>query len=57
VLGHTFSFAGTQDGRALLVVDGATVSCAQGETVTVGNLTLECTRVTADSVEFDASLS
>jgi len=57
VLGTTLSFAGVQDGRATLSVGGASVSCAEGESVSAGPLDLECSSVTDDSVELTASLS
>jgi hypothetical protein len=56
ILGTTLSFGGVQDGRATLSVGGATVSCGEGETVTAGQLELECSSVTGDSVELTASL-
>ena len=56
VLGTSLAFGGVQDGRATLTVGNASVSCAQGETVTAGPLTLTCTTVEADSVELTASL-
>src|SRR3712207_288123 len=56
ILGTSLAFGGVQDGRASLSVGNASVSCAQGETVTAGPLTLECTTVEADSVELTASL-
>ena len=56
ILGTTLSFDGTQDGRASLSVGGASVSCAEGETVTAGPLQLECSSVTEDSVGLSASL-
>jgi hypothetical protein len=57
ILGQTLAFAGTDNGRASLNVGGASVSCGQGESVTAGPLTLECTAVTDDSVELTASLT
>ena len=42
---------------ATLSVGGASVSCAQGETVSAGPLSLTCSTVEADSVELTASLS
>ena len=56
ILGTTLSFDGTQDGRASLSVGGASVSCAEGESVTAGPLQLTCTSVTDNSVELTASL-
>ena len=57
ILGTTLAFGGVQDGRATLSVGDASVSCAQGESVTAGPLALECTTVTDDSVELTATLS
>jgi hypothetical protein len=56
ILGTSLAFGGVQDGRASLSVGNASVSCAQGETVSAGPLTLTCTTVEADSVEVTASL-
>ncbi|MGY1641041.1 hypothetical protein ACI782_07885 [Geodermatophilus sp. SYSU D00703] len=56
VLGTNLAFGGVEDGRATLSVGNSSVSCAQGETVTAGPLTLECTTVESDSVELTASL-
>jgi hypothetical protein len=56
VLGNDVAFAGTQDGKATLRVGDAEASCAQGEKVSAGPLTLTCTEVTADSVKLSASL-
>jgi hypothetical protein len=57
ILGTTLSLGEVQDGRASLSVAGASVSCAEGESVTAGTLELECTSVTEDSVELTASLN
>ncbi|KQS73695.1 hypothetical protein [Modestobacter sp. Leaf380] len=56
ILGTSLVFAGTQDDRATLSVGSAEVSCAEGESVTAGPLSLTCTAVTADGVELTASL-
>jgi hypothetical protein len=56
VLGTTLTFSGVQDGRASLGVAGASVSCAEGESVAAGPLDLECTSVADDRVELTASL-
>ena len=56
ILGTSLAFGGVQDGRASLNVGNASVSCAQGETLYAGPLTLTCTTVQADSVEVTASL-
>jgi hypothetical protein len=56
ILGQKLELAGTKDGRATLGVGGATVSCAQGESVDAGPLSVTCTSVTDDAVELTASL-
>jgi hypothetical protein len=56
ILGTTVKFAGTQDGRATLGVGDASVSCAEGESVGAGPLSVTCTKVGDDSVEITASL-
>jgi hypothetical protein len=56
VLGNSLAFGGVQDGRATLSVGNASVSCAQGESVAAGPLSLTCTTVTEDSVQFTAGL-
>lgn len=57
ILGTKVTFGGVQDGKASLGVGGASVSCAQGESIAAGPLRLECTSVTADAVEITASLA
>ena len=57
ILGQTVTLGGVQDGRATISVGGASVSCGEGETVSAGPLSLECSGVTDDSVELSASLS
>ena len=56
ILGTSLAFGGVQDGRATLSVGNASVSCAQGERVSAGPLSLTCTTVTEDSVELTARL-
>src|ERR687893_3057230 len=56
ILGTTLSLGSVEDGRASLSVAGASVSCAEGESVSAGSLQLQCTSVTEDSVELTASL-
>jgi hypothetical protein len=56
VLNTTVAFGGVEDGRATLRVGGKEVSCAQGESVDAGPLTLACTEVTDTSVKLTASL-
>ena len=50
--GTTFSVDRIEDGRATLRVNDQDVSCTQGQTVSVGSVTLTCTRVTSDTVTF-----
>lgn len=56
ILGTTVRFGGVQDGKASLSVGGASVSCAEGESVGAGPLRIECTSVTDTAVEITASL-
>ena len=56
ILGTTLTLGEIQDGKASLSVGGTSVSCGEGETVTAGPLRLECSSVTADSVDLTASL-
>ena len=54
ILGNDLAFAGVENGRASLSVGDAEVSCAQGESVSAGPLSITCTTVTDDSVELTA---
>jgi hypothetical protein len=56
VLGTTVKFGGVQDGRATLGVGDASVSCAQGDSVNAGPLSLTCTSVTDGAVKLTATL-
>jgi len=56
ILGTDLAFGGVENGRATLRVGDQEVSCAQGENVSAGPLSLECTTVTDDSVELTASI-
>jgi hypothetical protein len=56
VLGNRVSLGGVQDGRASLGVGDRSVSCAQGQSVSAGPLTLTCTTVTAEQVVLSAGL-
>jgi hypothetical protein len=56
ILGTTVKFGGVQDGRATLGVGDASVSCAEGEKVSAGPLSVTCTSVTDDAVDVTASL-
>ena len=57
ILGTTIEFGGVADGRATLGVGDASVSCAEGESVGVGPLSVTCSSVSEDSVEITASLN
>ncbi len=57
IFGTTVSLQGIQDGRATIRVDDQDVSCAEGQVVAAGPITLRCTRVGDDTVEFAASPS
>jgi hypothetical protein len=57
ILGQKLEFAGTKDGRATLGVGDASVSCAEGESVSAGPLSVTCTSVTDSAVELTASLN
>ena len=56
ILGTKLGFVGTKDGRATLSVGDASVSCAQGESVSAGPLSLTCTTVTDSSIQLTASV-
>ena len=56
VLGTTVTLGQVQDGRATVGIAGQEVSCSEGESVSAGPLSLECTTVTQDSVTMTASL-
>lgn len=56
MLGQKLEFAGTKDGRATLGVGDASVSCAEGESVSAGPLSVTCTSVTDGAVKVTASL-
>jgi hypothetical protein len=56
ILGTKVEFAGTKDGRATLGVGDASVSCAEGERISAGPLSVTCTKVSEGSVEITASL-
>jgi len=56
ILGNKLAFGGVKDGRATLSAGDRSVSCAQGESVSAGPLSLTCTEVTDDSVTLKASL-
>jgi hypothetical protein len=57
VFGNTVSLESVQDGRAGLQVGSASVTCAEGESVAAGPLSVECTSVSENSVELTATLA
>jgi hypothetical protein len=57
IFGTTVKFGGVKDGRATLGVGDASVSCAEGESIGAGPLSVTCTDVTDDAVELTAKLS
>ena len=54
--GTDLAFAGTKDGKATISVGDTSYSCAQGESLTAGPLSLTCTTVTDDSLTITAAL-
>ncbi|GAB3365510.1 hypothetical protein [Modestobacter lapidis] len=56
VLGTTISLGQVDGDRATISVAGQEASCSQGEEVSAGPLTLECTTVAPDGVTLTASL-
>ncbi|NEK87549.1 hypothetical protein GCU60_17550 [Blastococcus saxobsidens] len=56
VLGTRLAYEGVQDGEATIAVGNRTVTCAEGESVEAGPLTLECTTVSEESISMTASL-
>lgn len=57
ILGQDLVLVGTgDDGKATVSVGDQSVSCAEGDEVTAGPLTLTCAKVEQDSVELSASL-
>jgi hypothetical protein len=55
IFGTTISFLGIQDTRATIRVGEQDVSCTEGQVVAAGPLTLRCTGVGDETVEFTAS--
>jgi hypothetical protein len=56
ILGTKVKLADTKDGRATLGVGGKSVSCAEGESISAGPLSVTCTKVSEGTVEITASL-
>jgi hypothetical protein len=54
ILGHDLAFGGIENGRATVSVGDASVSCAEGENVSAGPLSITCTKITEDSLELTA---
>jgi hypothetical protein len=55
-IGPTLTLGSVEDGRASISVGGASVSCAEGESVSAGGLSLECTSVSEDEVKLTATV-
>lgn len=56
ILGTTLAYDGVENGEAVLRVAGQTVSCAEGESVQAGPLSMECTTVSDDMITLSAGL-
>lgn len=56
VLGTTVTLGTLEDGQATVGIAGQEVSCSEGESVSAGPLTLECTTITDETVVMTASL-
>jgi hypothetical protein len=54
ILGNDLAFAGVENGRATLSVGDASVSCAEGESVSAGPLSITCTKVSDNALELTA---
>ncbi len=56
ILGTQVALSAVESGRATVRVGEEEISCSEGESVSAGPLTLECTSVTEDAVTMTASL-
>ena len=56
VLGTRLAYEGIEDGEATVAVGNDTATCAEGESVEAGPLTLECTTVSEEELTLTASL-
>ena len=56
VLGTRMAYEGVQDGEATITVGNETVTCAEGDSVDAGPLSLECTTVSEEELTLTASL-
>ena len=54
ILGNDLAFVGTENGEATVSVGDASVSCAEGESVSAGPLSITCTTITENSLELTA---
>jgi hypothetical protein len=54
VFESTISFVAVREGEATLQVDQQDVTCTEGSDIAAGSLSISCTRVTDDRVEFTA---
>ena len=57
VFGTTISYENISNGQATLRTGDQAVSCVPGQSVSAGPLTLRCTKVTDDTVEFTATVT
>ncbi|MGY5884128.1 hypothetical protein [Modestobacter lacusdianchii] len=57
ILGTEVTLGSVENGQASLSVGDTSVSCGEGDSVSLGPLSLTCTSVTTDSVELSASVS
>ena len=55
VLGTAIAFEDVRDGQATVRVDEQTITCAEGQSASVGPVTLTCTDVTSNSVTMTVS--
>ena len=56
ILGTTVALGAVENGRATVRVGDRELACNQGETISAGPLTVECTTVSEDAVTMTASL-
>lgn len=55
-IGPSIRLGTVEDGRASISIGGVGVSCAEGESVAAGGLSLTCTSVSGDEVQLTATL-
>ena len=56
VLGTRMAFEGVDGDEATVTIDGESATCAEGDSVEAGPLTLECTTVSEEELALTASL-